>query len=135
LRRVIVIFLLLQIISNNSFAEELIKLPGLFHHYNHHKISHNENLTFVNFLKNHYSTKHTETHNSMHDEDDNDCNLPFKHCNDCCLNIHTPTFGLTSNYIAATCNYIIIQSKSFININENIACTDLCSIWQPPKLN
>ncbi|MCA0431214.1 MAG: hypothetical protein LCH32_12010 [Bacteroidetes bacterium] len=134
MKKIIVIFLLLQIISNNAFAEELIKLPSLFQHYNHHKISHNKDLTFINFLKIHYSDINADTHNTSHDEDDKDCNLPFKHCNDCCFNIHIPLYGLTSNYVSAICNYIIIQSFSYININENISCTDLCSIWQPPKL-
>ena len=42
---------------------------------------------FVDFLAQHYSDKHEQT---GHPEDDEDCNLPFKHCDGCCVNMHAP---------------------------------------------
>ncbi len=135
MKKAIAIFLLFQILSNNSFAEELIKLPRLFTHFYHHAHEHKDTKDFLDFLHQHYSDHHeNEKHSKKHSDEDNDCNLPFKHCGDCCLNIHV--LSAISLPSALNSDFISIQTKDkhFYSVNDRIESPERCSIWQPPKL-
>ena len=135
LKKLIAIFLLLQIVSNNAFAEELIKFPRLFTHFYHHAYEHKDTKDFFDFLHKHYSDHHQkDAHSKKYDDDDNDCNLPFKHCGSCCVNIHAPVLAFASSYLTADFNMTVLKSSRYINENDRIESNDLCSIWQPPKL-
>jgi hypothetical protein len=134
MKRIIVIFLLLQIVSNNAFAEELVKMPKLFTHFYHHAREHKDAGNFMDYLHKHYSDHHeNDRHSKGHSGEDNDCNLPFKHCDNCCVNAHAPA-GFTVSYL--TTNYNLFQSgfSIFVFEDDRIESQDLCSIWQPPKL-
>ena len=136
LKKVIVIFLLLQIISNNTFAEELIKLPKLFTHYYHHTYEHKDTKNFLDFIHKHYSNHHqNDAHSKQHSEEDNDCNLPFKHCGNCCVNVHTSAIGFVSSYLTTDFNFTFIKSTGFFYKNNTIENNNLSSIWQPPKIS
>ncbi len=136
LKKVIVIFLLLQIASNNAFAEEFIKLPRLFTHYYHHAHEHKDVKDFYDFLHKHYADhQKNDAHSKNHNSDDDDCKLPFKHCGNCCINIHAHVLGFISSYLTADLNVVELRSSRYISENERIESNDLCSIWQPPKLS
>jgi len=134
-KKIIAIFLLLQIITNNAFAEELIKMPRLFTHFYHHSHKHKDTKGFFDFLHKHYSDHHEkDKHSKNHHDEDNDCNLPFKHCGGCCSNIHTSTIGFLPTLLNTDYPFIQIKNEGFYSENDRIESLDLNSIWQPPKL-
>ncbi|MBA2610743.1 MAG: hypothetical protein H0U95_02145 [Bacteroidetes bacterium] len=131
MKKLVAIFLLLQFLTNNAFAEELIKLPKLFTHFYHHSNEHHDSDDFVDFLVDHYSDNHKE---NKHDEDDNDCDLPFKHCEGCCLTSHIPLIAFIPSFNGSEFVFSVISKEKYSNENEKIK--SMCSppIWQPPKL-
>lgn len=135
LKRLIAIFLLLQIVSNNAFAEELVKMPTLFTHYYHHAQEHKDIHNFWDYLHKHYSDHHhQDAHLKDHDDDkDEDCKLPFKHCGHC-ISVHAPAVGFLPSNLSADCVCFSWASSDFINTDDRIESLDLCTIWQPPKL-
>lgn len=135
MKKVIAIFLLFQIVSNNAFAEELIKLPKLFTHFYHHTYEHKDTKDFFDYLNMHYAGEHGTDHSKKHDDDDKDCSLPFKHCGNCCINVHAPALGFVSSCLTADFNVVELKPSRYISENDRIETNDLCSIWQPPKLS
>jgi hypothetical protein len=133
-KKVLAIFLLLQFVSNNSFAEELLKLPRLFTHFYHHSKIHNENDGFFEYLHKHYTDHHKDKHSRDHSDEDNDCNLPFKHCGNCCVSMHVSTNAFLPSVLAADFNMVDKQSNTFPVGTEQIPNVKLDSIWQPPRL-
>lgn len=135
-KKIVAIFLLLQIATNNAFAEELIKMPRLFTHYYHHSHDHKDTKGFFDYLHKHYSDHHeSEKHSKNHSDEDNDCNLPFKHCGGCCLNIHSPIMGFVNPCILSESVYFQIKNSEFKSENDRIESLDLHTIWQPPKIS
>jgi len=136
LKKLIAIFLLLQVLSNNAFAEAMLKMPKLVTHFYHHAREHKDTDNFMDYLQSHYSTNdNNEGHDKGHSDEDNDCNLPFKHCNNCCVNVHVPALGSTASYLITDCNLLQSVSCSFISEDDRIQSQNLCSIWQPPKIS
>lgn len=135
-KKLIVIFLLLQIVSNNAFAEELIKMPGLITHYFHHSKEHGDSENFFYFLHKHYSDHHDKDRHAdgKHDED-KDCNLPFKHCGGCCLNLHSSVLGFLPTCLNADNIFYQVKKNTFPTADDRIESSDVCSIWQPPKIS
>lgn len=132
----IVIFILLQIVSNNSFAEGLIKIPGLITHYFHHTTQHGEKGNFFEYLSEHYIGQHQkDSHAGNKHEEDKDCNLPFKHCGGCCLNVHTSFIGFVPSYLEADYIFYHIEQKNYPVADDRIESLDVCTIWQPPKIS
>ena len=132
LKKLVAIFFLLQFLTNNAFAEELIKLPKLFTHYYHHSHEHHDTDDFVDYLADHYSADHKE---DKHDDQDGDCELPFKHCDGCCLTTHSPIIASVPSFDDNEFVVEITASKQYISENEKIK--SICSppIWQPPKIS
>jgi hypothetical protein len=130
LKKLIAIFLLLQFLTNNSFAEEVIKLPKLFTHYYHHSHEHNDKSNFIDYLAKHYSKNNEQ---DEHDADDEHRKLPFKHCDDCCVNVHAPllAFMPSLNETDSVFAVVIIRKYSFQNEKIKSICSS--PIWQPPK--
>lgn len=134
LRRLIAILLLLQIASNNVFAEELVKMPTLFTHYYHHAQEHKDTRSFWDYLHKHYSDHHhKDAHLKNHDHEDEDCKLPFKHCGHC-VSVHAPALGFMPSGLSADFACFSLASSDFIDQDDSIESLDLCTIWQPPKL-
>lgn len=131
MKNFIAIFLLLQFLTNNSFAEEIIKLPKLFTHFNHHSHEHHEKSDFIDYLDQHYSNDHEK---DDHKDKDGDCNLPFKHCDGCCVNAHAPVLAFIPTFQEIDIVFTIAISRKYSFENEKIK--SICSppIWQPPKL-
>jgi hypothetical protein len=135
LKKIVAIFLLLQIVTNNAFAEELIKVPGLFTHYYHHSHEHKDTKGFFDFLHSHYSDHHeNDAHLEKHSDEDNDCQLPFKHCGNCCLNIHSPAIGFIPSVLNTDYIYYQVKNTGFLIQNDRIESLDIKTIWQPPKI-
>lgn len=135
-KKIIAIFLLIQIVTNNSFAEELIKMPRLVTHYYHHSYEHEDTKDFFDFLHKHYSDHHEgENHSKGHSNEDNDCNLPFKHCGGCSLNIHSPVICFVNPCLNADAAYFQIKNSKFISEDDRIESLDIQIIWQPPKIS
>lgn len=136
LKKAIAIFLLLQVVTNNAFAEELIKLPGLITHFYHHTTEHNESGNFFDYLCDHYSDQQQKNnHRHGQHEEDKDCELPFKHCGSCCVNIHSPALGFVASYLSTDCDMISIEAENFFPEEDDIQSLDLNNIWQPPKIS
>lgn len=133
----VAIFLLLQIVTNNSFAEELVKMPRLFTHYFHHAEEKRDVHDFLDFLQQHYSNHNQEeSYQKQHaGEDDDDCNLPFKHCGNCCLSVHMPLIGFIPNHMDANYSFIQISEAGFLIENDRVESLNICTIWQPPKFS
>ncbi len=131
LKKLISIFLLLQLVTNNTFAEELSKLPRLFTHYYHHSQEHHDSDDFVDYLVNHYSDNHEE---DEHQEEDKDCNLPFKNCDGCCVSTHVPLIAFMPVFEEVEFVLTIASSEKYTLENEKIRSISDSSIWQPPKL-
>ena len=135
MKKIIAIFLLLQIVTNNAFAEELIKMPRLFTHFYHHSHEHKDTKDFFDFLHKHYSDHHeNDKHSKNHNDEDNDCNLPFKHCGGCCISVHASAIGFLPTFFNADYPSFQIKNEAFFSENDRIESLDLSSIWQPPKL-
>ena len=132
MKKLLTIFLLLQFLTNNTFAEELIKLPKLFTHFYHHSKEHHDTDNFADYLSDHYSADHQE---EKQDDEDGDCELPFKHCDGCCLTSHTPLIASVPAFNTNEFVFVVTSSKKYTFENEKIK--SICSppIWQPPKIN
>ncbi len=130
MKKILSIFILLQILTNNSFAEEFVKLPALFTHFYHHTYENHDTHGFVDFLQAHYS-KNTEQ--EQHQDEDKHCNLPFKDCHNSCVNSHVP-LGVFMPELNATnfCSFNMLSPEYTLEM-EKINSIQLSSIWQPPK--
>lgn len=135
-KKVIVIFLLLQIVSNNTFAEELIKIPGLITHYFHHSKEHGDPGSFFDFLHKHYCDNHSkDKHADGNHDEDKDCNLPFKHCGGCCLNLHSSILAFVPTCLTADYTFYQVKNNIFPIADDRIESLDVCTIWLPPKIS
>lgn len=112
-----------------------MKLPKLFTHFQHHANEHKDIKNFFDFLHKHYSDHHEkDSHSKDHNGEDNDCDLPFKHCGNCCVNVHAPTVGFLCSSLDPNFSCVVLKSSVFIPENDRFQSNDLHSIWQPPKL-
>lgn len=128
MKKVIAIVFCLQILSGNAFAMEFAKLPAMFQHYFEHEQDEHPDLTFVDFLIEHYVDDHSDELKGHCDE-----KIPFKHCDDCCTH--------SSSVVAFTLPELSseINSLAYAQFNYPIALIDFNSevygcIWQPPKV-
>lgn len=107
-----------------SPLNQLLKFPILINHYLEHR-QQNANLSFVDFIKAHYSDK------VVHDNDsDRDMQLPFKKC-------ITPffVFVIIQDKINITVSTVIhgfVKPNQIFSSNWNPQ-NSLSVIWQPPK--
>jgi hypothetical protein len=127
LKKALLIFLLLQFSSNNSFAEELFRLPALFSHYRHHATEHHDKGGFFDFLYKHYAVEEDANDDEHH-------GLPFKHSGSCCLSAHSASACFLPSF---STDFSLYQTSShcFFPEDERIQSLKLNSIWQPPKLS
>ena len=132
MKKSLIAFLVLQIITCNGFAEELFRIPGLFGHYLHHAHEHGDVSGFFDFIQKHYDEFYQGEIDHDHD-DEQDANLPFKHCKGICINFqynHTDfipselnqEWGISIHRVPVTS----VRADFFQNPHLN-------KIWQPPK--
>jgi hypothetical protein len=129
MKKAISIFLCFQVITWNSFATEVMKLPFLVQHYIEHEKFEHPDLRFSSFLYEHYVEDNHKDESVGHCDE----KMPFKHCHDCCSHIVTGVIGLISEN-----SIMIIFSTSTKEMkfpsDENLKSYYHCCIWQPPKI-
>lgn len=128
MKKIALIFLSLQLMSGNMFAEEIAKLPLLIHHYFEHQKSESASLRFSDFLVEHYFEDHGKQEDGSHEK------LPFKHCHDCCTHQATSAaFTLPESVISVSHAPGILIIPSLVSLPYTLHVHN--GIWQPPKVN
>ncbi|MBK7130240.1 MAG: hypothetical protein IPM74_16255 [Crocinitomicaceae bacterium] len=130
MKRFIVIFLCLQILSGNTFGMELMKVQSAIAHYFDHESEEHPGESFFDFLYEHYVACDHDGETGGHCDEE----MPFKHCGDCCSHhvVFLP-FTLPEDYseILVTVEF----SQFLVEYNEPFVSSLDYSIWQPPKIN
>lgn len=129
MKKLVAFFFCLQLLSGNAFAMELSKLPSAVQHYFQHEREGHPDLSFLDFLTEHYLD---DTHT---DEGDGHCHekLPFKHCHDCCTHNAPVSAFITSDFVQAPGSMQadhVYSSLAYGYIPDGY----ITGIWQPPKL-
>lgn len=129
MKKLLVFSFLFIFLGATTVFGELLKLPVLIHHYCEHTESEKEaNLSFVDFLAEHYQTE--EHHSDKHHDHEK---LPFK-----TLDSHVAqiiSLVPQSNY---SISYHITPSsklKKTFQYQDVYSNTHLDSIWQPPRFS
>ena len=130
LRKTIAISFLFIFLCANTEIGQLLKLPNLIEHFfEHHDHADEHNISFLDFVKSHYTDNHKHSDTDKHDEHKN---LPFK------------TINSNLNTVIAFENQPIISFKKPISIainntvpyhREFYTFNVLACIWLPPKLS
>lgn len=129
MKKALAIFFCLQILSGNTFAMEVMKLPFLIQHYIEHETEEHPDLGFGTFLWEHYVEDDHEDEPKGHCDE----NLPFKHCNDCCSHVSAvitcliPDNCIDINYPCTTKDVNFTGEINFHSFYHSC-------IWQPPKI-
>jgi hypothetical protein len=122
----IAIFISLQIITNNTFVEDVARIPSLIEHYNHHTKEETPDISFLDFVLLHYASN--DNSNDIHHD-----SLPLKHGNDV-GHIHLisaftiPDYQFGFSVQSAEISYIVSYTQFVPNNN-------LDAIFQPPKFS
>lgn len=118
------LFLSLQIVTNFTFFEDVVRIPLLIEHYRHHTQEETPNISFIDFIEMHYfsDTDHQDaSHNS----------LPLNHSGDI-GHVHlSPAFTIPESFRDFT--QIVVEVELIIFSEEFIPNHNLDSIFQPPK--
>jgi hypothetical protein len=118
------LFLSLQIVTNFTFFEDVVRIPLLIEHYRHHTEKETPDISFIDFIAMHYFNETTHT-----DSDHN--SLPLNHSCDI-GHVHvTPAFTLPESFKLYMQTSSLI--KHIIHFNTFIPNSNLESIFQPPK--
>lgn len=125
MNKLIVLFLLFIFMCANTSIVQLLKLPNLIEHYKEHKSESDEDsISFIDFIKLHYSKNAEHSHEEHHD-------LPFKTIESSSLIIY---FAMMENNQIETISFFNWRKKIFgyyITFKSNLTS----SIWLPPKIN
>jgi hypothetical protein len=120
------LFLSLQIVTNFTFFEDVVRIPLLIEHYQHHTEKETPNISFADFIAMHYFNN-VSNYDAAHD------NLPLNHASDI-GHVHlSPAFTIPESLRDFT--QIFVEIEHIIFIEEFIPNHNLDSIFQPPKTN
>lgn len=123
MKKIIAIFLITSFLCANTSIGQLLKVPNLLEHYKEHqkKVA-TSSISFVQFLKLHYSKKF-ENNQEEHQ------NLPFK-------TFDNVTSVFTISFINLQIQLIksIITCKQKFFYNKSFKSKLVISIWMPPKI-
>ena len=122
-KKIIVILLAAVMLNGSTEVHQLFKLPFLVRHYLHHQ-KENISLSFIAFLKIHYTDK--ENQNDNDDKEDNE--LPFKSVGNI-SHIDIPVIG---SMVTSTGRYL--QGKNSTYYPEGIPNQRAFSIFHPPRI-
>jgi len=124
MKMLIAIFLSLQIVTNFTFFEDVVRIPILFEHFQHHTEKETPNISFFDFIVLHYFS------NSNH-ADAAHKSLPLNHSSDL-GHVHlSPAFTLPESL--KSLNQIPSEIEHVICFEQFIPNHNLESIFQPPK--
>ena len=129
MKKVIVIFLCLQILSGNTFGMELMKVHSAVAHYFDHESHEHPGESFFDFLYEHYVACDHDDETGGHCDEE----MPFKHCGDCC-NHHVVVlpFTLPEEEVNISIPDFTIQFPVEAKTQFVSSCD--IAIWQPPKI-
>jgi hypothetical protein len=130
MKKYLQLFLCIQLFCGNIFFAELLRLPSLLQHFQHHLQIHQDVSSFSDFIYLHYIEEPTDQKNT-HSEDEHE--LPFKHDLHHCLHLYSATVALAP----------VNQVFSFLHPSPTLSfpsalTAKICgrypiAIWQPPK--
>lgn len=125
MKKIIGIIILVGYLYSYTELKELFKLPLLFTHYTEHS-SHDQNLSFADFLTMHYHHEHDND-----GDDAADRSLPFKSHDNCVassFNLYVQTSGIYIKPLETELAIVQTQQTNFFYPSFS------ANIWQPPKL-
>lgn len=128
MKKVIAIVFCLQILSGNAFAMELTKLPSMVQHYFEHEKEEHPDLSFIDFLIEHYVHEHSDELGGHCDE-----KIPFKHCNDCCTH-SSSVAAFTLPELSSEINSLVYAQFNYPTAPTDFNSEVYVCIWQPPKV-
>lgn len=118
------LFLSLQIVTNFTFFEDMVRIPLLLEHYRHHTEKETPNISFIEFIEMHYF-------NDSNHQDASHNTLPLNHSSDI-GHVHlSPAFTLPESLRAFA--PIVLEIEHFTFFKQFIPNHNLDSIFQPPK--
>lgn len=124
MRLLLSVFLSLQIVTNFTFFEDVVRIPVLIEHFQHHTQTETPNISFLDFIVMHYFSA-TNDHDATHDS------LPLNHSGDM-GHVHlSPAFTLPEALRAFT--PIVSDIEHISCFQQFIPHHNLDSIFQPPK--
>lgn len=123
-KKVLVLLLGVLILNGATELHQLLKLPFLVQHYRHHR-NEDSRLSFIAFLKIHYTEKHHPNDND--DREDNE--LPFKSTGNI-THVDTPVI---EKRITADFNFPL-EEKSTIYYPEGVPTHKSFSVFHPPRI-
>ncbi len=127
MKKILVIFLVLQILSGNILLSELAKIPQLIEHFKQHQ-NENTQIDFISFLKMHYANpEHQRKDASRHGS------LPLKSV----TSAHAEVVVLSE-----TTPSVFLAEKVKITQNLQLPSSENCffdskirqSVFQPPRI-
>ena len=127
MKRGIAILLLVFYLGLTTEFYQLLKIPVLIEHFSEHQSLKN-NLSFLNFLKMHYSK------NNDHDGDsEKDNKLPFK-SHSFCSNYAGFVFLISDQIITfAVCTFLETRKTISNFYTFLVSSSHLQTVWQPPQ--
>jgi hypothetical protein len=123
LKKFIAILLLNVYVLTATEFHQLFKLSFLIEHYLEHK-EHNQDLSLLNFLDNHYANQHAE--------DEAHHQLPFKSADHCMGNTLAIVF-CQHPFQTSFHTYPVDITAITFEQEQFISSAYLSAIWQPPK--
>lgn len=124
MKMLLAIFLSLQIVTNFTFFEDIVRIPLLLEHFEHHKEKETPNISFYDFIILHYFS------GSGHAEKGHE-SLPLNHSSDI-GHVHlSPAFTLPESL--KIFSQIPIKIEHVFCINQKVPIRKSGSIFQPPK--
>jgi len=128
LKRTIVISLLAMFLYANTELHELLKLPVLVHHYLEHDTS-SPDLSFFEFLKEHYDSNNTHRHPDNNHNDHQ--KLPFKNGN--CSTMHS-VLDVFQVGMQSCCQIDVCSVKAIFPCDDLIYLSSIYTeVFQPPQ--
>lgn len=130
MKKAIVIFLCLQILTGNTFGAELMKVQSAISHYIDHEEKDHPGESFLAFLYEHYVCGEHEHETGGHCDDE----MPFKHCADC-SNQQVTMLPFTLPEDAANISIPDYTVQFPKEAREQFVSSCAIAIWQPPKIS
>ena len=124
MKRLAAIILFSIYVFGATEACQLLKLPFLVNHFIEHNSSNKKAISFIGFLKMHYSDQHAST-------DDQHERLPFKTVDICCIAGHT-VIPASEIALQVPDYYIIAVAYASYQPGDYIL-NHTGDIFQPPK--
>lgn len=127
-KHIVIIFFALGLIIPKDAMRFVVGFPAILAHFHHHNEVHGQ-ISFVDFMKEHFSD--TEQTQGKHDHEHD--NLPFNHH-------HSSDCNQSHNYIPFSCD-VNLKSQFLFSSQAKIIAKKYFfgseffdSIWQPPKV-